>query len=178
MKRFMTLLLLFLVLTCQLLAVGLASSVSLSFAPTFSHAENLEMDTLYFHTSGDMRIETAPLSLKMKRLSFGPYAAIAKRSDSLVHDGIVFLGYDMVSMGISTELDFKSCFKLGLSVGAGEGRYSFNETLFALIEGEIIAEFQIARPFWARTGVRYTRRDGFSDYSILLGLSLVKEGRR
>ena len=167
-----------LILPLSLSSVGLSSYVSLSVAPVFSHAENLVMDTLYFHTSGEVRIESSPVELSLEKVAFGPYCSLLIRSDSLEYGDIVFLGYSMFSLGLQSHLKLSRHFDLGLSLGAGEGKYSYNETLFALLESELFAEFPITRPLRARTGLRYTRREGFSDYALSIGLSLVKDGPR
>jgi|GEM_PF-4578833 len=167
-----------LLLPLAILPASVVSSASVSVAPVLSHAENLVMDTLFFHTSFELRIDTAPLGLRIGRFSAGPYLAVLMRSDSLEYGDIVFLGYSMASLGLQSRISAFRSFDIGLSLGAGEGRYSYNETLFALLESELFFEFPIMRPLRARGAVRYTRREGFSDLSLSLGIALVKDGPR
>lgn len=171
MNKIMTIFLFLLLPCCLLSAISISTEACFSLSPTFSYPDGLEIDSNEGRTSARARLDIEPIKLKLWRFSLSPYGAITKQSDTVSRNDIVFLGYDLVSLGISLDYDITKRLSLGLSFGAGEGHYSYNKTIFALYESTFCFDYLIKKPFKIRVGMNYSKREGAYDLSPFVGIS-------
>ncbi|MCR5732075.1 MAG: hypothetical protein K6G51_03970 [Sphaerochaetaceae bacterium] len=174
----MTIFLLIAFISISVHAIAISMEACFTLSPTIITPTNIDNINDKSFTAGRARIDIAPLKIKLWRFSVSPYGSITKQSDSLVNNGITLLGFDIFCLGIQADYNLSKRFDLGLSFGAGKGKYNFNKTVFALYESTLFVNYLIKPPFSLKTGINYSVRDGATDFSTFIGIKAVYGGRK